>query len=99
VLEVGTVGTEAALYLVVSAFSDGWNEGETFGYRYQLDMGEVDLPGVDTSTGGSKPQALHIGSEDKTGCNCAQGTSRGTLWLAALGLMLVARRRFLSGAA
>jgi hypothetical protein len=99
VLEVGTVGTEVALYLVVSAFSDGWNEGETFGYRYQLDMGEVDQPGVDTSTGGSKPQALHIGSEDKTGCSCAQGTSRGTLWLAALGLMLVARRRFLSGAA
>jgi len=92
-LDVGQVGTEAALYLVVSAFSDQWNTGETFGYRYQMDMGEVDNPGVDTSTGGAKPQALHVGSDEPSACGCVQGRGAGGLWLAGLGLGLALRRR------
>jgi len=97
-LDVGQVGTEAALYLVVSAFADGWNEGETFDYRYQLDMGEVDAPGVDTSTGGAMPQALHMETDDSQGCVCAQGNAAGGIGLVVLGLGLaVVRRRPISG--
>jgi hypothetical protein len=92
-LSVGKVGTEAALYLAVSAFADHWNEGESFAYRYQLDMGEVDQPGVDTSNGGSMPQALHVANDEEGGCACAQGASPAGGWLAGLGLMLVGLRR------
>jgi len=91
-LKVGAVGGEEAIYLVVSAFSDHWNEGETFGYRYQLDMGKVDLPEVDTSNnGGAIPQS--IGGSDRAACACSQSTPPVGLALACLGFSLALVRR------
>ncbi len=89
-LDVGSVGGESALYLVVSAFSDAWNDGETFDYRYQLDMGEiVALPGGDPGPGGSAGVPGGY-VKDESGCGCSGTNSPvGMQWfLAVLGLMV-----------
>jgi MYXO-CTERM domain-containing protein len=91
-LKVGKVGAEVALYLAVSAFSDHWREGETFGYRYQLDMGEVTDSGGGSGEGGSMAQNLGV-EEDEKGCACAQGAGPGGMALAVLGLALAGARR------
>jgi hypothetical protein len=73
-VNVGDVGDEDALFLVVAAFSDDWNTGETFAYRYQFDMGNIVLGGGDAPV---EPPGMKGGE----GCGCGTLGRRGMAWV------------------
>jgi hypothetical protein len=81
-LDAGSVGDEGSLYLVVAAFSDGWNEGETFDYQFQLDMGEI------AEYEGSETPPPFMQGDDAKACGCTAVTAQRSLgWLS--GFLLI----------
>ena len=106
-LTLRDVGSETAIYLVVSVVSPAWNPVENFNYRYQMDMGSTssgDGGGSGSGSGGgvgSTPNAwgewggFGDSDDDKQGCACSNASlaSSRSVWLVVPLLLLVVRRR------
>ena len=100
-LTLRDVGTEIAIYLVVSVVSPAWNTAETFDYRYQMDMGATSSDGGGGDDGlGTTPEAwgdwaFGDSGDDKQGCACTNGGAlpmRGVWLLLPLACLVVRRR-------
>jgi len=92
VLDAGRVGDEVALYLVVAAFSDAWNKGETFAYKFQLDMGEVIVAEDDDPMPEAGPTGIY--ADNDKACGCATAAPQRLYWgVWILGLFLGWSRR------
>jgi len=83
VIELPGVGAETSIWLVVAASSDRAIEGETFDYRYRM---EVHAPAPPPNPiAPSEPSRYY----DQGGCR----TTPGSVWLAPALVFLVLRRR------
>ena len=102
-LTLRDVGSEIAIYLVVSVVSPAWNTVETFDYRYQMDMGSGSSGGGGSGDGGSVTSppswdqwgAFNDSEDGGQGCSCSHAgfpTQRG-VWLLLPLVLLVVRRR------
>jgi len=92
-LELETVGTEENLYLVVAAISPRWNEGETFGYRYEVEVDSVSSGQTENDgAGASGTQAFNPG-EKGGGCSVQPASTPGFMRWLGLAALLGFRRR------
>jgi hypothetical protein len=92
-LTLRDVGTELAIYLVVTVSSPAWRSDEVFAYTYQMDMG------VGSQSSGSSSTPMSWGSsfddsESEKGCACSSTSFslRSVWWWLPL-IGLICRRR------